>query len=126
MDLSWPSVTDLTWYKEKVLSMKPAQEAKGEPDGEDEEWAEPCAADSSVEYDAVKAAQSVYSRYLEGDAVEGNDWAAIVLPHYQRMNVHFWLQKGTRSAEFCACPARLCCPRCVRLICVWQMRKFGL
>ena len=135
MDTMWPLVKNLRWYKLHVETIRPAaQEEVQEGDGEGSSGLGDAGTEFH-EYDAVAAAKAVYYKYDEGDATDVNDWSTLVHPHYQRMTIHFYIQKGVRAHCF-QCTPRLrdihtCTTRkaygcqCIMSMHACQIRKSG-
>jgi hypothetical protein len=93
----YDSVKLLPWYTSVVLGMQP------QPDPVDpmlvDDDAIPVIPAASG-FDAVRSARSVYGSYLPGDATDDRNWmetkggARSVLSEYNKMNIHYYIQKG--------------------------------
>ena len=97
----YDSVKLLPWYTTVVLGMQPLP-VPVEPAvvADDAIPVVPAA----IGFDEVKAARAVYGSYFSGDALEQKNWtetkvegARSVSSEYNKMNVHYYIQKGRQS-----------------------------
>jgi hypothetical protein len=94
------SVKLLPWYTTVVLGMQPQPDPVEPAVVEDD--AIPVVP-AAIGFDEEKAARAVYGSYLSGDALDQKNWletkeeARSVLNEYNKMNVHYYIQKGWQS-----------------------------